>query len=635
MAQEGDENAYTHLILGTSLALSILSASLCQTRNTRVLQVDANDYYGGPNASLTLKQLEDYLAGLPSSSQARMTFPAFDAQGQAKEIPSQLAALDRHYSLSLTPALLAAHGPALDALVRSKVANYATFRLLQRTAVYDGYSAEASSSQSSRLRPVPSSKEDVFKTPATVLSLLDKRKLMKLLQWCATASLDDRYTGEESGDDPTLAAALASPNLHSFLEAQQRLSPSLSTAIAYGLCHSPDARSEPCLPALKRLQTHLRSTGKYGNAAYLVAQYGGAGELVQGYARAAAVGGATFVLGRRVEKCERKDGQDVYDVRVQGVDETFRCGKVVGTKRDLTRLGLHAGPSRTAAEATTSTSTLQGLLILDRGVQMPSSAATETSSNDADEPQKPEPPIETALIVFPPHSLALGDSKDDTSPVTVTALVLGEGTFCCPKGQYVVQITAAGLPAESQGQASRLFDAAKQAVLGLASESEVEWKKERSEGAGHVGGGVSGSPAGAEAILPLMEAFWLSVDDDQEEIIEVLDAATPTSSLAPTTTSAGLSLLSTTLESSTNQAESLFYSLHGILTPPYPDATAQRKRGGRRRRDPAEYRGRAGAGPEDEEDEGEGREREEDKEDEGPLFFPVEQKRGDDEEEEA
>jgi RAB protein geranylgeranyltransferase component A len=37
--------------------------------------------------------------------------------------------------------------------------------------------------------------------------------------------------------------------------------------------------------ALERAAAHLKGTGKYGNSAYLVGQYGGAGELAQSYCR--------------------------------------------------------------------------------------------------------------------------------------------------------------------------------------------------------------------------------------------------------------------------------------------------------------------------------------------------------------
>lgn len=650
---QDEDNAYTHLILGTSLTHCILSASLCQSpTSNKVLQVDSNDYYGGENASLTLSQLESYLASLPSTSKAKVTFPAFEATGSGDGLPPQLKGLDRHYSLSLTPALLAAHGPALDALVRSKVAEYATFRLLQRTAVYtpeDNEGSAAASSSNSTLRPVPSSKEDVFKTPTSVLSLLDKRKLMKLLQWCATAKLDEDPTATTQ-DDAILSSARSSPKLWTFLTGgNQRLSPSLASAIAYGLCLSPDAHLEPALLALRRLQTHLRSTGKYGNAAYLVAQYGGAGELVQGYARAAAVRGATFVLGKGVERCEESDekggdGRQYFDVSLKDVDETFRCEKVVGSRKELEKLGLVQPPDASASSSRGGKATLQGLLLLDRGIQLPSPADAASSSSTSDTPQKSPSPIETALIVFPPQSLSLTSGKHNA--VTVTALVLGEGTFCCPKGQYVVHFTAANLAGEDVVAAEELFEAAKRAMLGLARGSEVEWRP-ASAGAqkGEGEDGVATKDASND-VVPLMEAFWLSTDSG-EDAIEVVSASPSDAPRPPASISSDAAasdtpqLLSTILDTSTQRAESLFYSLHGLTPEEAAAAAATRRSTRRRRRDAAEYRGRGGAGPEDEEedeDEGEEWRDHEEEQEEVPLFFGGEGRRGggdDDEEDEG
>ncbi len=209
------ESHYDVLLVGTDLPTSILSAALARasvpsgsdaagagartgadasaessSRALKVLHVDENEYYGGRWAGLTLRQMCDWAAAAAASASASndrkgkgrevaFSFPYFQSQGAT--IPEALAKLDRHYSLPLTPTLLASSGPALDALVRSNVAAYATFRLLEETVIAASPAASPSPSSSSiELRHVPSSKEDIFKDRS--LSLLEKRKLMKFLQ---------------------------------------------------------------------------------------------------------------------------------------------------------------------------------------------------------------------------------------------------------------------------------------------------------------------------------------------------------------------------------------------------------------------------------------------------------------------
>ena len=77
----------------------------------------------------------------------------------------------RDYSISLTPTVIPATGPFISCLISSGVARYGSFKLLDRILIY--------SSANDSLRPVPGSKEDIFKSQD--LTLVDKRKLMRFL----------------------------------------------------------------------------------------------------------------------------------------------------------------------------------------------------------------------------------------------------------------------------------------------------------------------------------------------------------------------------------------------------------------------------------------------------------------------
>ena len=67
--------------------------------------------------------------------------------------------------------MIPATGPFISCLISSGVARYGSFKLLDRILIY--------SSANDSLRPVPGSKEDIFKSQD--LTLVDKRKLMRFL----------------------------------------------------------------------------------------------------------------------------------------------------------------------------------------------------------------------------------------------------------------------------------------------------------------------------------------------------------------------------------------------------------------------------------------------------------------------
>lgn len=129
----------------------------------------------------------------------------------------------RAYSISLSPSLIPSTGPLIDALVSSGVARYGGFRLIERVYVYD---------PSGTVKPVPGSKEDVFKNKE--ISLLDKRRLMRFLMFAA-GEFEDKKELEGQTETP----------FPEYLKAVFSLNDEMTNAIAYALayCLSP---SGPC-----------------------------------------------------------------------------------------------------------------------------------------------------------------------------------------------------------------------------------------------------------------------------------------------------------------------------------------------------------------------------------------------------
>lgn len=143
-----------------------------------MLHLDANEYYGGESASLTLKELHSWAINHKAHpgglySHVSIRYPASDAP-DAQTPPPELLRESRHYSISLTPALIPSKGILIDSLVKSGVSKYGGFRLLEGIALHSNEADPA-------IICVPASKEDVFKDKG--MSLMEKRKLMKLLLW--------------------------------------------------------------------------------------------------------------------------------------------------------------------------------------------------------------------------------------------------------------------------------------------------------------------------------------------------------------------------------------------------------------------------------------------------------------------
>ena len=70
----------------------------------------------------------------------------------------------------------------------------------------------------------------------------------------------------------------------SFLEESFSLPPNMANQVAYAIAHC-SSPSDPTLEALVRTRRYLKSIGRYGSGAFLVGQYGGAGEIAQGFCR--------------------------------------------------------------------------------------------------------------------------------------------------------------------------------------------------------------------------------------------------------------------------------------------------------------------------------------------------------------
>jgi hypothetical protein len=213
-----------------------------------------------------------------------------------------------------------------------------------------------------------------------------------------------------------------------------------------------EARTDKTLDALQQIRVVLRSSGRYGPSPFLVAHYGGAGEITQGFCRAAAVHGAVYALGHDILSVAPASGdvdQDgVFELDVRDFPDRITCDVVLSAADllpDALRAVAQAVPAPGNMGASQSAVLARGIVLLDYGVYFDPPGAAPADAELADsEPLEPEAsseetdtsgtparkPVDTAILVFPPGSVTGGSAS-----VAGTAFIAGEASMSTPAGK--------------------------------------------------------------------------------------------------------------------------------------------------------------------------------------------------------
>lgn len=172
---------FEYLVIGTGLRQSILAAALAKSGHS-VLHVDEQPHYGEDEATLSLNELVHWAN--TRNTKGRGSVDLFFSGTGSAELPEELARSARHYNITVCPTIYPSVGPFITSLVRSGVAKYSAFRLVDTVALY----------QDGQLISAATTKEDIFKDKS--LSLVEKRRLMKFVM----AALAETTEGAESAD---------------------------------------------------------------------------------------------------------------------------------------------------------------------------------------------------------------------------------------------------------------------------------------------------------------------------------------------------------------------------------------------------------------------------------------------------
>ncbi|CAA7259504.1 unnamed protein product [Cyclocybe aegerita] len=450
-----EESQFDAVIFGTGLVESMTAAALSKA-GYKVAHIDVNPYYGGDEASLSLEEFVQWADQVSSSSsEPSNPPPRFQRVSRSPEVPPQ----SRQYSICLQPAVIPSTGPLIASLVSSGVAKYSGFRLVDCVSVYDS---------SGRVKSVPGSKEDIFKSKE--ISLIEKRRLMRFLTFAA-GDLEGRQELEGKRDTPFVE----------FLKTTFTLSDEIANVIAYSLAYCMSA-TEPTFPTLRRLQQYLRSAGRYGPSPFLIGHYGCLGDIAQGFCRAAAVSGAVYILGRKVTnisrafltKTEEKDdfpsSSDEkeklafnYNIDLEDFPDTLSCNLIISSPTYIPsalREETLQVPSPSREFDSNVSCLARCVAILDQALalrmQDPQPSTPEPTEEDEEDSQTAETApkavgVDTAILVFPPSSVAGGSTAHSAA-----VLINGEGSLSTPRDRWLVYIT---LPLSQQPEASTSAEA--------------------------------------------------------------------------------------------------------------------------------------------------------------------------------
>ncbi|KAF4454802.1 hypothetical protein F53441_2744 [Fusarium austroafricanum] len=378
------------VISGTGLQQSLLALALSRS-GKNILHVDPNDFYGGSEAAFSLQEADEWAEKNRSTDTSRLFSAA-----EVKRVADALG-VTRSYSLALAPQLIHSRSKLVTQLVDSKA-----FRQIEFLAVGSFYIFQPPSGPFSTpsLSRIPSTREDVFSN--TDIPARSKRSLMKFLKFVLDFNSEPHIDTWQPHADEELAQFLASEfKLDTTLQ---------SYIITLTLSHDGKISVKDGLTAINR---HLSSMGVFGPGfAAVYPKWGGLSEVAQVGCRAAAVGGAVYMLGSSIKKLQRSESEQAdAPLELSFTNDIDVKTKLVVQSREIT-------DSRSTRISRLTAVTKSNL-----------SPVFELLTEDA-----PIPAV--AVVAFPSGTTSGEDGNPHEFPVY--AMVHSSDTGECPSGQYVI-----------------------------------------------------------------------------------------------------------------------------------------------------------------------------------------------------
>lgn len=215
----------------------------------------------------------------------------------------------------------------------------------------------------------------------------------------------------------------------------------------------------------RRLRRYMKAAGRYGRSPFLIAQYGGVGEIIQGFCRyvkgrgggtdqlshplvyqrasltasrafqpfrVCAVFGGLYMLGRPIKKITPPSSDKPLASIQMDEHETYTADCLIRASTEPASAAPYTEPSIGAAERVQEH---RAVVITSKPIALPIDATVgEAVDGEEDEDKDLESrhaQAENVLFVFAPGALGEKNGID----VPVTALMAGGGTFSAPSGQ--------------------------------------------------------------------------------------------------------------------------------------------------------------------------------------------------------
>ncbi|RGP67194.1 hypothetical protein FLONG3_8589 [Fusarium longipes] len=383
------------VISGTGLKQSLLALALSRS-GKNILHVDPNPFYGGSEAAFSIQEADEWAEKNRLADSSRL-FSAAEAKRDDDALGSA-----RAYSLALAPQLIHSRSKLVTQLVDSKA-----FRQIEFLAVGSFYVYQHSDSSSiPLLSRIPSTREDVFSNKS--IPARSKRSLMKFLKFVLDFNSEPQMETWKSHADEELAHFLATEfNLDAALQ---------SYIITLTLSYDGKISVQDGLAAISR---HLTSMGVFGHGfAAVYPKWGGLSEVAQVGCRAAAVGGATYMLGSGIKELRSASGETEAPLELTFTNDMNVKAKLVIQGADT----IESNSLRISRLTVVTKADLSALFeLLTDGAPVPA----------------------VAVVAFPTGSISEGETP---SEFPVYAMVHSSDTGECPSGQYVIYFSTVCTP---------------------------------------------------------------------------------------------------------------------------------------------------------------------------------------------
>lgn len=378
------------IVIGTGVTETILSAAFSRAGKT-VLHLDSNKYYGSDWASFPLDAFLDWCQQKESGScfniESVNFMPDQEENGLSTDDECQqdiiwtwkkFKLLNNKFSIDLCPRLVFSRGPMVDLLVNSNICRYLEFKNCTRLLVITPKEDDTGFTSIQ----VPCSRESIFNDSS--LSLIQKRKLMKFIDYCMSIKNKQKEWDE-----------IKNLSLEDFL-LRQGFDDKLNSVINCVAIQETSSVEK----FLETMSYFTASVGRFGPTPFLWTLYG-SGELPQSFARLSAVFGGTFCLGQQVKEVEGlEDG-----INVKFGEQEVRCKILVGNQSSLPETILQK------TSATNQVKTCHAICFTNQSLKG----------------------IDAAQITF-----ARIPWKDDQN---ITLIEVGSASLCTPKGIFVVYLS--------------------------------------------------------------------------------------------------------------------------------------------------------------------------------------------------